>query len=123
MNERGRATPRSSRVHVPIRSVMMQAQAFMRVLLVEDEPNTAHLIAKGLREQTYAVDFARDGENAVFQIETTEYDAVILDVMLPRLDGFAVCRTIREAGCSVPILMVTARDGVESRIAGLDCGA
>src|SRR4249919_3838372 len=95
----------------------------MRVLLVEDEPAAALVLAKGLREQTYAVDVAGDGDAAVFQIGTTDYDAVILDVMLPGRDGFAVCRTIRESGCGVPILMVTARDAVEARIEGLDCGA
>jgi DNA-binding response OmpR family regulator len=95
----------------------------MRVLLVEDEPNAAHLIAKGLREQAYAVDIATDGEAAIFQAGTTDYDAVILDVMLPLKDGFEVCGAIRESGCTVPILMVTARDAVETRIAGLDCGA
>ncbi len=95
----------------------------MRVLLVEDEPNAAHLIAKGLREQTYAVDLATDGETAIFQVATTDYDAVILDVMLPVKDGFAVCKAVRESGCTVPILMVTARDAVDARIAGLDCGA
>jgi DNA-binding response OmpR family regulator len=95
----------------------------MRVLLVEDEPHAAHVLAKGLREQTYAVDVAGDGETAIFQVATTDYDAVILDVMLPVKDGFAVCRTIRESGCAVPILMVTARDAVDARIEGLDCGA
>ena len=95
----------------------------MRVLLVEDEPNAAHLIAKGLREQTYAVDMAANGDTAIFQVATTDYDAVVLDVMLPGKDGFAVCRAIRESGSTVPILMVTARDAVEARIAGLDCGA
>jgi DNA-binding response OmpR family regulator len=95
----------------------------MRVLLVEDEPNAAHVLAKGLREQTYAVDVAADGDAALFRVGTTDYDAVILDVMLPVKDGFAVCRTLRESGCAVPILMVTARDGIESRIEGLDCGA
>jgi DNA-binding response OmpR family regulator len=95
----------------------------MRVLLVEDEPSAAHVLAKGLREQTYAVDVAADGETALFQVGTTDYDAVILDVMLPIKDGFAVCRTIRESGSLVPILMVTARDAVEARIEGLDCGA
>jgi DNA-binding response OmpR family regulator len=95
----------------------------MRVLLVEDEPNAAHVLAKGLREQTYAVDVAADGDTALFQVGTTDYDAVILDVMLPVLDGFAVCRAIRSSGCAVPILMVTARDAVEARIEGLDCGA
>ena len=95
----------------------------MRVLLVEDEPSAAAVLAKGLREQTYAVDLAADGDNAIFQAGTTDYDAIILDVMLPGKDGFAVCRTLRESGCATPILMVTARDAVEARIEGLDCGA
>ena len=95
----------------------------MRVLLVEDEPAAALVLAKGLREHAYAVDLAADGDAAVFQAGTTDYDAVILDVMLPLKDGFAVCRTIRESGSAVPILMVTARDAVEASIEGLDCGA
>src|SRR5206468_2937348 len=95
----------------------------MRVLLVEDEPTAAQVLAKGLREQAYAVDVASDGETAIFLVGTTDYDAVILDVMLPVKDGMAVCRTIRASGSSVPILMVTARDAVEARIEGLDCGA
>src|SRR5438270_12214388 len=95
----------------------------MRVLLVEDEPSAAHMVAKGLREQSYAVEVAGDGESAIFQTGTTGYGAVILDVMLPKRDGFTVCRTIRDAGCAVPILMVTARDAVEARIEGLDSGA
>src|SRR5436190_6571853 len=95
----------------------------MRVLLVEDEPQAAAVLAKGLREQTYAVDIAADGDTALFQAGTTDYDALILDLMLPRVNGLAVCRSIREAGNVVPILMLTARDAVESRIEGLDCGA
>ena len=95
----------------------------MRVLLVEDEPRAAAILAKGLREQSYAVDVAEDGEAAIFQAATTDYDALILDVMLPVKDGLAVCRTIRESGNAVPILMLTARDAVDARIEGLDCGA
>jgi DNA-binding response OmpR family regulator len=95
----------------------------MRVLLVEDEPNAALVLAKGLREQAYAVDVAGDGDAAIFQAATTDYDAVILDVMLPVRDGFAVCRSIRKSGSAVPILMLTARDAVEARIEGLDSGA
>src|SRR6185436_10649562 len=95
----------------------------MRVLLVEDEPNAAHVLAKGLREHAYAVDVAGDGDTAIFQAGTTDYDAVILDIMLPVRDGFAVCRTIRRAGSAVPILMLTARDAVDARIEGLDAGA
>jgi two-component system copper resistance phosphate regulon response regulator CusR len=95
----------------------------VRVLLVEDEPSAAHMLAKGLREQTYAVDVAADGETALFRASMTDYDAVILDVMLPVRDGFAVCRTIRASGSLVPILIVTARDAIDARIEGLDCGA
>ena len=95
----------------------------MRVLLVEDEPNAAHVLAKGLRERSYAVDLAANGDTALFQVGTTDYDVVILDVMLPVMDGFAVCRAIRESGSAVPVLMLTARDGIDARIEGLDCGA
>jgi DNA-binding response OmpR family regulator len=95
----------------------------VRVLLVEDEPSAAHMLAKGLREQTYAVDVAADGDTALFRASTTDYDAIILDVMLPLRNGFTVCRTIRASGSLVPILIVTARDAVDARIEGLDCGA
>jgi two-component system copper resistance phosphate regulon response regulator CusR len=95
----------------------------MRVLLVEDEPQAAAILAKGLREHAYAVDIAIDGEAAIFQAGSTDYDAVILDVMLPLADGLAVCRSIRDTGNPVPILMLTARDAVEARIEGLDAGA
>src|SRR3954452_16358388 len=95
----------------------------MRILLVEDEPRAAEVLARGLREQSYAVDLASDGDAAVFQAAIVEYDAVVLDVMLPLKDGIAVCRTIRQSGSSVPILMVTARDAVDARIEGLDSGA
>jgi len=95
----------------------------MRVLLVEDEPGAARVLAKGLREHAYAVDLAGDGNAALFQVGTTDYDALILDVMLPVRDGLMVCRAIRRSGNTVPILMVTARDAVEARIECLDCGA
>src|SRR5262245_4707095 len=95
----------------------------MRVLLVEDEPAAARVLAKGLREQAYAVDIAADGDQALFQVGTTDYDALILDVMLPVKDGVSVCRAVRQSGNTVPILMLTARDAVESRIEGLDSGA
>ena len=95
----------------------------MRILLVEDEPAAAQLIAKGLRESAYAVDVAADGEAALLQIGTNDYDLVVLDVMLPRKNGFAVCRAVRDSGSTIPILMVTARDAVEDRIEGLDTGA
>src|ERR1043166_5293265 len=87
----------------------------MRVLLVEDEPQAAQVLAKGLREQTYAVDLAADGDTAVFPVGPPACDAVLLDVRRPVRDGLAVCRSIRDSGCAVPILMVTARDAVEAR--------
>jgi len=95
----------------------------MRVLLVEDEPRAAQMLAKGLREQAYAVDLARDGPQALYLAALTDYDAIILDVMLPGIDGIGVCRELRRGGSHKPILMLTARDAVESRIAGLDSGA
>lgn len=95
----------------------------MRVLLVEDEPRAAQMLSKGLREQSYAVDVARDGKQALYQTAITDYDALVLDVMLPGIDGFEVCRELRRAGSQVPVLMLTARDAIESRIEGLDSGA
>jgi DNA-binding response OmpR family regulator len=95
----------------------------MRILLVEDEPHAAQVLAKGLREQAYAVDISADGESAIFQAATNDYDGMILDVMLPLADGLTVCRTIRESGSAVPILMLTARDAIDSRVDGLDAGA
>lgn len=95
----------------------------MRILLVEDEPSAAKMLAKGLREHSYAVDVAQDGEAALYHVSIYDYDLVILDVMLPRKDGLAVCREMRAMGSSVPVLMLTARDQVEDRIAGLDSGA
>jgi len=95
----------------------------MRILLIEDEPDAANMLAKGLREHAYAVDVLPDGQDAAFRVKTTDYDAVILDVMLPGQDGFAVCREVRAAGAEVPVLMLTARDAIESRITGLDSGA
>jgi len=95
----------------------------VRVLLVEDEPRVAGFIAKGLREQTYAVDVARDGPEALYSAGVNDYDLVILDVMLPVRDGYAVCRELRGSGLRTPILMLTARDAVDDRVKGLDCGA
>lgn len=95
----------------------------MRVLLVEDEQGAAKMLAKGLREESYAVDVARDGEKALEQAYLNDYDLIILDVMLPGKDGFEVCRELRATGSVVPILMLTARDAVEDRIEGLNTGA
>ena len=90
---------------------------------MEDETRVAGFIARGLREQTYAVDIASDGEQALYQASVNEYDIVILDVLLPVKDGYAVCRELRAAGFRAPILMLTARDAVDDRVAGLDSGA
>jgi two-component system, OmpR family, copper resistance phosphate regulon response regulator CusR len=95
----------------------------LRLLLVEDEPDAAAMLAKGLREESYAVDVAPDGERALESAFVNDYDLIILDVMLPGRDGFAVCRELRAGGAAAPVLMLTARDAVEDRIAGLDTGA
>ena len=95
----------------------------MRVLVVEDEPKMAGLVKRGLEEECIAVDVADRGEDAVWMAGSTEYDAVVLDVMLPGLDGFEVCRRLRADEVWTPVLMLTARDAVEDRVAGLDGGA
>ena len=95
----------------------------MRVLLVEDDTRIAHFVAKGLREQSYAVDVSTTGEEALYQVAINTYDLVILDVMIPAPDGFAVCKELRRTGHRMPVLMLTARDAVEDRIEGLDRGA
>jgi DNA-binding response OmpR family regulator len=95
----------------------------MRVLLVEDDARIARFVGKGLREESYAVDLAPNGHDALYQAEINSYDLFILDVMIPGPDGFAVCRKLREAGIRAPILMLTARDAVDDRITGLDHGA
>lgn len=95
----------------------------MRLLLVEDDPRIARFVAKGLREQAYAVDVVANGDDALYESAINSYDLIILDVLIPGKNGFEVCREIRRAGQRVPILMLTARDAVEDRISGLDQGA
>ena len=95
----------------------------MRVLLVEDDTRIASFISKGLRENAYAVDTAADGDEATYMASINPYDLFILDVNLPKKDGFAVCSELRENGNANPILMLTARDGVDDRVSGLDIGA
>jgi two-component system OmpR family response regulator len=95
----------------------------MRVLVVEDEPKIAGLVKRGLEEEGMAVDVAGRGEDAVWMAGSTEYDVIVLDVMLPGLDGFEVCRRLRADEVWTPVLMLTARDAVEDRVAGLDGGA
>jgi two-component system, OmpR family, response regulator len=95
----------------------------MRVLVVEDEPKMATLVARGLREEGHAADVAAHGEDALWMANAAPYDAIVLDVMLPGLDGFATCRQLREQGVWAPVLMLTARDAVGDRVDGLDAGA
>jgi len=95
----------------------------VRVLIVEDEVKLADLIRRGLRDEGMLADVAVRGEDALWMAGSTPYDAIVLDVMLPGLDGFAVCARLRDDGVASPVLMLTARDAVEDRVAGLDGGA
>jgi two-component system, OmpR family, response regulator len=95
----------------------------MRVLVVEDNGKMAGLICRGLREEGIAADLEAEGEEALWRAGSTEYDGIVLDLMLPGVDGFEVCRRLRADGVWAPILMLTARDGVADRVAGLDSGA
>jgi two-component system, OmpR family, response regulator len=95
----------------------------VRVLVVEDETKLGNLLSRGLREEGYSADLAERGEEALWMAKAVEYDAILLDVMLPGLDGFDVCRRLRADGVWSPVLMLTARDAVDDRVAGLDAGA
>jgi DNA-binding response OmpR family regulator len=95
----------------------------MRLLLVEDEPKLANFVEQGFAQESFAVDVARDGEEALDRVRATTYDLVILDIMLPGKDGFAVCRELRGMNLSIPVLMLSARGMVEDRVKGLDTGA
>lgn len=95
----------------------------MRVLFAEDDPGVQRFVVKGLQEQAYAVDAVSSGPAALEQAEINSYDLIILDVMLPELSGFEVCRRLRELELKIPVLMLTARDAVEDRVTGLDHGA
>jgi two-component system OmpR family response regulator len=95
----------------------------VRVLVVEDELKMARLLRRGLVEEGHAADVASKGEDALWMAQSHPYDAIVLDVMLPGLSGFEVCRLLRNGGVWTPVLMLTARDGVEDRVVGLDVGA
>jgi two-component system, OmpR family, response regulator len=95
----------------------------VRALVVEDELKMAALLRRGLTEEGYGADVARTGQDALWMAQSVPYDAIVLDVMLPDLDGFDLCRELRGNGVWTPVLMLTARDGVEDRVAGLDSGA
>ena len=95
----------------------------MRLLLVEDDPNLGRFIEKGLQEERYAVEVAADGEEGLLLATINQYDLIILDIMLPKLDGLSVCRKLRAERKTTPVLMLTARETIEDRVAGLDTGA
>jgi len=95
----------------------------MRILVVEDDPKLADLVRRSLTEKGNAADVAGRGEDALWMARAHPYDAIVLDLMLPGLDGIKTCAALREAGIWAPILMLTARDAVEDRVAGLDAGA
>src|SRR5262249_61821898 len=101
----------------------MREDRGMRVLIVEDELRMASLIRRGLEHEGLAADVAGNGEDALWMAPAHDYDAVVLDVMLPGLDGFEVCRRLRTAGVWTPVLMLTARDSVRARVAALGSGA
>lgn len=95
----------------------------MRVLVVEDESRLARLVRRGLAEEGHAVDLCSSGEDALKWVKAAQFDVIVLDIMLPGIDGLTVCRTLRQRRVQVPILMLTARDSVPDRVAGLDAGA
>ena len=95
----------------------------MRILLVEDDASVATFITKGLREEQYAIDATGDGEEGFLMASAIPYDLLVLDVMVPKMDGFTICRRLREKGRTTPILLLTARDTIEDRVTGLDTGA
>ena len=95
----------------------------MRILVIEDEPDAARFLAKGLREHTFAVDTAETGQSGLEKAHVNSYDLIILDVMLPDMDGFSVCQQLRSAGLTQPVLMLTARHAIPDRIEGLNSGA
>jgi len=95
----------------------------MRILVIEDEVKIAQFIKRGLKEEGYAVDVANDGEEGHFLLSSNEYDAIILDLMLPKIDGLTLCRALRKDGNQTPIIMLTAKDTVKDKVKGLDAGA
>jgi two-component system OmpR family response regulator len=108
----------SSSLHLTLRNV-----AGMRVLVIEDEVGMARLLKRALEEEGHAVDIARDGPDGLWMATENSYAAIVLDVMLPGLDGFELCRRLRADGVWVPVLMLTARDEIGDRVRGLDAGA
>lgn len=95
----------------------------MQILIVEDVEKIANFLRRGLMEESYAVDIAPDGEEALYKFDINTYDCIILDLMIPKVDGVTVCRKIREKNTHIPILILTAKDAIEDKIVGLDAGA
>lgn len=95
----------------------------MQLLIVEDEERIANLLRRGLMEKSFAVDVAMDGAQALKKISCNDYDLIVLDLMIPKVDGLTVCRTIRKTNSNIPILILTAKDGIEDKVKGLDSGA
>ncbi|AET67902.1 response regulator with CheY-like receiver domain and winged-helix DNA-binding domain [Desulfosporosinus orientis DSM 765] len=95
----------------------------MRILIVEDEKRIASFIKRGLEEEAHAVDVAYDGEEGLNWITSFNYDLIIMDILMPKMDGITLCRTIREQDIDTPVLMLTAKDAVDDRVEGLDAGA
>jgi len=95
----------------------------VQILIVEDEEKIANFLRRGLLEESYAVDIASDGENALYKIFINEYDLIILDLLIPKVDGITVCRKIREVNANIPILVLTAKDAIEDKVEALDAGA
>jgi len=95
----------------------------VHILIVEDEEKIANFLRHGLVEEGYAVDIAGDGEKALYEFDINEYDLIILDLLIPKVDGITVCRKIREVNTSIPVLILTAKDAIEDKVKGLDAGA
>ena len=95
----------------------------MQILIVEDEPKIRHFLRRGLLEESYAVDTAADAEEALYKLEINEYDLMLLDIMLPKVNGIAVCKALREMGSHLPIILLTAKDQVTDKVLGLDAEA
>ena len=98
---------------------LLQPGTIMRILLVEDDVNLAQFIRKGLKEEQYAVDFAADGQEGLELASVNPYDLLILDIMLPKLDGLTLCRRLRDSGNTTPVLLLTARNTVQDKVSGV----
>ena len=104
-------------------SLCLSQSLLMRILVIEDEKKVARFIERGLKEEGFAVDIAQDGEEGLFLAQSNPYDLIVLDVLMPKKDGFQVLRELRAAKCPARVLMLTARDSVQDRVQGLDSGA